>query len=107
MPALLIYMKALVDVQMDFRKERLTPDDSIKHPAGVESHIHSAVKIFPPPPLHSDYARLKLHSDLWECSSEGIWKEALGVLCHLFFSPNLPNKITPPQQKRTCFITFN
>lgn len=64
--ALLICMKALVDVQMDFRKERLTPDDSIKQPAGVESHIHSvthskAVQIFPLPPLHSKYARLILH----------------------------------------------
>lgn len=38
--ALLIYMKALVDVHMYFRKERLTPDDFIKQPAGVESHIY-------------------------------------------------------------------
>lgn len=99
MPALLIYMKAFVDVQMDFRKERLTPDDSIKHPAGVESHIHSAVKIFPLPPLHSEYARLKLHSDLWEGSSEGYMERS-------FFSPNLPNKETPPQQKKDLFYSF-
>lgn len=59
--ALLIDIKASVDWQMDFRKERLTPDDYIKQPAGIESHIYSAVKIFSLTSLHSEYARLILH----------------------------------------------